>query len=281
MGSNTVHRLAAFTHSPNGGNPAGVWIGSALPEPAIMQRIAAEEGFSETAFLAPETGFDRTIRYYSPQREIPFCGHATIAAGVLLGRSQGQGTYQLSTSVGIVPVTVGDRAGQYHASLTSVEPQQKPVPPELLTAILAAIGWELEDLDPQLSPMLAYAGSWHLILGVKELAQLNALNYEFETLQQLMLNAELITLQLIWQESETIFHSRNPFPIGGVVEDPATGSAAAAFGGYLRDVQQISVPKTILIRQGEAMGRPSQIQVEIPAIGGIVVTGQAVWLGEQ
>ncbi len=56
----------------------------------------------------------------------------------------------------------------------------------------------------------------------------------------------------------------------------ATGAAAAALGGYLRDARLVTVPTTILIRQGEAMGRPSRLTVEIPAAGGIVVTGTAV-----
>jgi PhzF family phenazine biosynthesis protein len=91
-----------------------------------------------------------------------------------------------------------------------------------------------------------------------------------------MLGEGLTTLQLVWRESPTVFHSRNPFPVGGVVEDPATGAAAAALGGYLRDTRLVTVPTTILIRQGEAMGRPSRLTVEIPAEGGIVVTGTAV-----
>ncbi|HET9465146.1 MAG TPA: PhzF family phenazine biosynthesis protein, partial [Gemmatimonadales bacterium] len=80
----------------------------------------------------------------------------------------------------------------------------------------------------------------------------------------------------IWRESVDVFHSRNPFPVGGVVEDPATGAAAAALGGYLRDTGLVKPPTTITIRQGEAMGRPSRLIVEIPGSGGILVTGTAV-----
>ena len=73
--------------TPSGGNPAGVWIGEALPADDEMQRIAAEVGYSETAFLAPDgsgaTGRFR-VRYFSPLAEVPFCGHATIASGVAL-----------------------------------------------------------------------------------------------------------------------------------------------------------------------------------------------------
>ena len=91
-----------------------------------------------------------------------------------------------------------------------------------------------------------------------------------------MLREELTTLQLVWRASENVFHARNPFPVGGVVEDPATGAAAAALGGYLREAELIAVPATIFIHQGEAMGRPSRLTVEIPVKGGIVVKGTAV-----
>lgn len=276
MASGTLHRLSAFTTDPNGGNPAGVWIGDTLPEPDTMQSIAAEVGFSETAFIAPAVGLDRTIRYYSPQAEVSFCGHATIATGVVLGENDGEGTYQLSTSVGVVPVTVHKRDGSYEASLTSVEPQDMPAPSAIVNEALSALGWTQDDLDYSVLPAKAYAGAWHLILAVTEADCLAKVNYDFEALKTLMLQENLTTLQLIWRESPTVFHARNPFPVGGIVEDPATGAAAAALGGYLRSAKLVAAPTTILIRQGEAMGRPSQLVVQIPSEGGIVVTGRAV-----
>jgi PhzF family phenazine biosynthesis protein len=271
-----IYRLAAFTTDPNGGNPAGVWIGETLPDAETMQRIAAEVGFSETAFVMPSTGIDRTIRYYSPAGEVTFCGHATIATGVALGKNEGEGTYQLSTSVGIVPVTVSQQDGNYCAALTSVTPDSTPAPAELVTAALAALGWQAEELDRSICPARAYAGSWHLVLAVNDLHRLNSLDYDFERLKKLMLQDGLTTLQLIWRESANIFHARNPFPVGGVIEDPATGSAAAALGGYLRSSGLIIPPASILIRQGEAMNRPSKILVDIPIEGGIIVTGNAI-----
>ena len=83
----TLLRLAAFTADPAGGNPAGVWIGDELPPADEMQRIAAEVGYSETAFLAPDGSGQPgrwRVRYFSPLAEVPFCGHATIASGVAL-----------------------------------------------------------------------------------------------------------------------------------------------------------------------------------------------------
>jgi PhzF family phenazine biosynthesis protein len=83
----TLYRLAAFAETPTGDNPAGVWIGGSIPDEQTMQRIAAQVGYSETAFLAPTKGDTRTVRYFSPEIEVQFCGHATIAAGVVLGMS--------------------------------------------------------------------------------------------------------------------------------------------------------------------------------------------------
>lgn len=71
-------------------------------------------------------------------------------------------------------------------------------------------------------------------------------------------------MQLIWREMPTLFHARNPFPVGGVVEDPATGAAAAALGGYLRDAGILAAPASFFTRQGEAMGRPSRLMVNVP-----------------
>ena len=276
MTAGTLSRLSAFSNHPEGGNPAGVWIGDTLPQPEVMQQIAADVGFSETAFIAPATGKDRTVRYFSPEAEVTFCGHATIAAGVVLGETEGDGTYQLATAVGEVPVDVRMRGAIREASLTSVAPRHTGASDALLSEALSVLGWKPSYLDRAIPPAKAYAGAWHLVLAVADAEHLATLNYDFDRLKSLMLGEGLTTLQLIWRESPDVFHSRNPFPVGGVVEDPATGAAAAALGGYLRDAQLVSVPTTLLIRQGEAMGRPSRLTVESPAEGGIVVTGTAV-----
>lgn len=273
-----LYRLAAFSTSQAGGNPAGVWLGEALPDAAAMQRIATEVGYSETAFVAPLDGTERHIRYYSPLREISFCGHATIAAGVVLGQTAGAGRYRLQTAVGEVLVEVFRDGEQWLAALTSVEPEQRAVPPGWLERVLEALDWRPEELDPALPPMLAYAGAWHLVLAAGSAARLARLDYDVERLKALMEDAGLVTLQLVYREDELVFQARNPFPVGGVVEDPATGAAAAALGGYLRAAGLMPVPGELLIRQGEAMGRPSELRVRVPAAGGIRVSGAAVAL---
>jgi PhzF family phenazine biosynthesis protein len=271
-----VLRLAAFAQEPGGGNPAGVVLGTALPSPAEMQRVAAEVGDSETAFLADQGGGAYLVRYFSPQREVPFCGHATIAAGVALGVSV-EG-YRFETLAGAVAVRVRLVEGRPRATLTSVEPRIEPLSASVAAALLDAFGWSAAELDPALPLMLAYAGAWHPIVAVRSRPLLAALRYDFERLRALMLEHTLTTVQVVYRQDPSTFWARNPFPVGGVVEDPATGAAAAALGGYLRALRRIEAPADLTVLQGHDLGRPSVLSVHVPSSGGIEVSGTAVRL---
>ncbi|MCA1671527.1 MAG: PhzF family phenazine biosynthesis protein [Actinobacteria bacterium] len=275
-----VQRLAAFTTDPAGGNPAGVVISSQHPPAGEMQRIAAEVGYSETAFLAPIPGSARSyrVRYFSPLMEVPFCGHATIAAGVALAKLDGPGALQLLTSAGPVPVDARyDDSGELVATLTSPPPSIEPVDDQLLGEVLAALDWSPSDLDPRLPPARASAGAAHLVLAAHHRGRLAELHYDFDHLRRIMLAVELVTLHLVWQEDVLRYHARDPFPVGGVVEDPATGAAAAAFGAYLRHLGIGTPPCRITITQGEDMGRPSTLLVDLrPGQLSVDVSGNAV-----
>jgi len=276
----TLYRYTAFSTVPTGGNPAGIWIGDAPPPDAEMQRIATELAYPETIFVSPAAGFARQVRYFSPVKEVDFCGHATIATGVLFGQQQGAGEYRFTTNVGVVPVSVRERQGRWEAALTSVMPRHEEASAQLLRDALAALEWREDELDPAIPPARIYAGNWHLLIAARTAERLAELDYDYDRLKELMLADGIVTLQLVWREKPGLYHARDPFPVGGVVEDPATGSGAAALGGYLRDAGLLQAPTQIVIRQGEAMGRPSRLEVQIPAAGGIVVSGNAVPMEE-
>jgi PhzF family phenazine biosynthesis protein len=124
---------------------------------------------------------------------------------------------------------------------------------------------------------LAYAGASHLILAAGTCGRLRELDDDFERLRSIMLAADPTTVQLTWREASDRFRARNSFPAGNVVEDPATGAAAAARGAYLRWRGEVRPPARFTISQGVEMGRPRLIEVEIPeASGGIRVSGTAV-----
>lgn len=267
-----VLRLAAFTDDPAGGNPAGVVLdASSLPD-AEMQRIAADVGYSETAFLVDPDPAHLRVRYFSPVAEVPFCGHATIATAVALG----EGRHALATNAGEVVVRVEDGT----ATLTSVTPAVEDVTADVVADVLGALGWAEGRLDPALPPRVAFAGARHLVLGLAERATLAALDYDFDRLRERMSAEDWTTVALVHRRDATTFDARNAFAVGGVVEDPATGAAAAAFGAYLRALGLVDPPVEVMIHQGADMGRPSLLAVGIDADprAGIRVSGTAVTL---
>src|SRR3954452_10400930 len=274
-----VLRYAAFTDTPAGGKPAGVVLDARDMADARMLELAAEIGYSETAFVTPRAGGrEYDVRYFSAEAEVPFCGHATIATAVALAERNGTGDIVFHIAAGAVPIRTGrDEAGAIVASLTSVAPEIFEVERADLEAALGLLGWSSAEIDAALPPRIAYAGARHLILAAGSRQRLAELDYDYDGLKALMLDRDLTTVDLVWREREDTFHARDPFPVGGVVEDPATGAAAAAFGAYLRELGLVAAPATITIHQGEDMGRPSRLIVDIPADRAeIAVTGRAV-----
>ncbi|MDE5444096.1 PhzF family phenazine biosynthesis isomerase [Bradyrhizobium sp. CSA207] len=270
-----VLRIAAFSDGNKGGNPAGVWIGDALPDASQMQAIAAEVGFSETAFAAPQGGAWR-VRYFSPLMEVPFCGHATIALGAALAHRHGDRTFELHLNDAIISVSGRRDANTIAAALQSPPTRSAPVDPTLRDGLLDLFGYTIDDLDPKIPPARIHGGADHVVLALKSRQALARMTYDFERGRALMEKAGLVTVALVTMETPQLFHVRNAFAAGGVVEDPATGAAAAAFAGYLRD---IGWPHggAIDIVQGEDMGMRSLIRAEIGETAGssIRVSGTA------
>lgn len=270
-----VLRIAAFCDGDGGGNPAGVAIGQQLPSDAEMRRVAAEVGFSETAFAAP-AGRGWRVRYFSPESEVPFCGHATIALGAALALEHGDGVFALALNNADITVEGRRDGGVIAAALQSPPTRSRAAPPQLLSAALELFGYKQDELDARLPPALAHAGADYLILGLSTRAALAAMSYDLNAGRSLMNREGLVTILLGYAETPRLFHTRNAFASGGVYEDPATGAATAALAGYLRD---IAWPHggAIDIVQGEDMGMRSRLRAEIPPTAGssIRVSGAA------
>ncbi|MBB2943816.1 PhzF family phenazine biosynthesis protein [Actinoplanes lutulentus] len=262
-----IARYVAFSSDPSGGNPAGVVLDAAGLDDDQMQKIAAEVGYSETAFVTGPAGAGLRVRYFSPLAEVPFCGHATVATAVALG----PGSHLFVTNAGEVPVVVSTDGV---ATLTSVDPHVTDLAADDLAALLGALRWDAADLDEQLPARVAYAGAYHPILAVTSRKRLAELDYDVPALKALMTSRGWTTIQLVHRTAEDAFDVRNPFPIGGVYEDPATGAAAAAFGGYLRALGLVGADATVHLRQGDDMGRPSRLTVRLtPDVTGVRVSG--------
>ena len=270
-----ILRIAAFSDGEGGGNPAGVVVGDALPADAEMRRIAAEVGYSETAFAAPSDGGWR-VRYFSPESEVPFCGHATIALGAALALKFGDGVFGLTLNHARITVE-GRREGTgVAAALQSPPTRSAPADPRLVADALSLFGYRAMDLEPRLPPAIAHGGADHLVLALNSRDRLQAMSYDLAAGRALMNAAGLVTIIVAFAETPRLFHTRNPFASGGVYEDPATGAATAAFAGYLRD---LGWPHggAIDIVQGEDMGMRSRLHAEISPVAGssIRVSGTA------
>ena len=264
-----VQRISAFSDGEQGGNPAGVVICGVLPDAAEMQAVAAEVGYSETAFAAPIEGGWR-VRYFAPEREVPFCGHATIALGAALALEQGDGVFALSLNQAQITVEGRRNGATIAAALQSPPTRSAPAPADLVADALALFAYLRDDLDPAIPPAIAEAGARHLVLALRSRALLRAMTYDLSAGRRLMIGADVVTIILVYAETPRRFHTRNPFASGGVYEDPATGAATAAFAGYLRDLHWPH-GGAIDIVQGEDMGMRSRLRAEIPPARGATI----------
>lgn len=270
-----VLRIAAFSDGDIGGNPAGVVVTDDFPSDLEMQRLAAEIGFSETVFTTRSGGGWR-VRYFSPESEVPFCGHATIALGAALALTHGDGVFALSLNQAEITVEGRSNGGVIEAALQSPPTCSKPAPARLASEVLGLFGYTQDDLDPSIPPALANGGADHLVLGLKTRSALASMKYDFDAGRTLMNREGLVTILLAFAETPQLFHTRNAFASGGVYEDPATGAATAALAGYLRDIEWPH-RGVIDIVQGEDMGVRSRLRAEISPTPGssIRVSGTA------
>jgi len=276
-----ILELVAFAAEPGGGNPAGVVLDATRLSAADMQAIAAELGHPETAFVGDREGHRVAVRYFSPDDEVPFCGHATIATAVALAEADRPGAFVFDTAAGPVEVIAErDGEGRITAGFTSVEPHVIDLENDVATRLLGLLGLTRDDLDERMPLAQAFAGNLHPVVAVAARETFDAFSFDPPVLRALLDERG-------WTGTVTVVHvdgpiadgavveARNLFPVGDIVEDPATGSAAAALGTYLRDRVGVPAPFGFTVRQGRHVGRPSVLRVEVPASGGIVVRGTA------
>jgi len=275
-----ILKLAAFSHNRQGGNPAGLAFYAAMPSEEEMLKIAKEVGYSETAFLVKQDDGWR-VRYFAPEMEVPFCGHATIALGAALGERFGEGEYKLVLNDSQITVRAEKTDKGFIATLQSPATHSEDAPKEYVGKVLTSFSLTNDDLNADFPVRFANAGAKHLILVLKDGQTLADMKYPFDKVKALMAEQELVTISLLWNESDSVFHSGNPFASGGVYEDPATGAAAAALAGYLRDIGWTG-KNEFTILQGEDMGVPSRLLVKYgPQVGeSVSVSGETRHINE-
>ena len=277
-----VLRYSAFAATTDGGNPAGVVLDASKLGEAEMHRIAAEVGYSETAFVVGRDGEDGSgdapryrVRYWSPAAEVPFCGHATVATAVALAEREGPGEMVFDTNVGeVVLRATREAAGAVAVSFTSVQPQRRQLDTQIAERLLSLLGLGFGDIDPRFPVEESFAGNWHPIVVLADRDLFHQFRFSPVDVAELMRERGWLgTVTVLHADGPAQFEARNLFPVGRITEDPATGSAAASTGAYLREHGFSG--QTIRILQGRHVGRPSELVVTIPSVGGIEVSGGA------
>jgi len=259
-----VERIAAFSYKNSGGNPAGVHFSDEMLSEKEMLQIAKDVNYSETAFLV-KVGDSFRIRYFSPETEIAFCGHATIASGSFIGEKFGLGSYELILNDGSIQIEVSQNEGENYTSISSLKTHSKDVNEEYINKIITEFSFNKEDLNEKFPIRISFSGNNHLIIFLKDKKKMQEMQYNFDAIKVLMEKENIVTISILYEENENLYHSRNAFAYGGVIEDPATGSAAIALGEYLRDTG-FKKSGDIEILQGFDMKQPSQLFVSFSEV---------------
>jgi trans-2,3-dihydro-3-hydroxyanthranilate isomerase len=264
--------LDVFTDRPFAGNPLAVVADGDGLSAAQMQALARELGISETVFAVEDC---RRIRIFTPTRELPLAGHPTVGATVelaRLGRIPAEGEWVFKTGAGDTPVSISDGVG----TMTQAEPELGLE--HDIVAVAAALRISEDELvsPPQ---MCTTTGVRQLFAEVRDRDALAALAPDSHLVAGLE-NADMLAA---WCEVGGGEVAQRGFaPQLGIVEDPATGSAAGALGA-LR-VFRGAEPGRLVVRQGDEIGRPSEMVVDVDGEVGnpteVRVGGRAVLLFE-
>lgn len=274
-----IFTATAFTDRDRGGNRAGVVLPGHGFDRAGMQRLAAELGHSETVFLSPSARTDFRLEYFTPTEEVPLCGHATIAAFVVLG-ALGQldrPDYTIETGAGTF------RVGYEEGGRVFMEqglPEFGPIlPPGMLESSLPG-----GSFSPRHPIQIVSTGLRDILAPMESPRALTALIPDFPAMTELSREQGVVGVHAfaLSEEPGITALCRNFAPLYGIDEESATGTSNCALACYLfrRGIR----PTEYVFRQGEGMGNPSVIRVRLTAEGehitGVMVGGEGCVLSK-
>ncbi|MFN0156793.1 MAG: PhzF family phenazine biosynthesis protein [Bacteroidota bacterium] len=272
-----VKYVDAFTETPLTGNPAGVVPHAEGLTDKQMHLIAREVSASETAFILPSTtaSADLRIRWFTPQTEVPLCGHATIAAFHVLAEEglygmKEPGTYEfkLETQSGILPVTVVKQLRGIDVLFGLNVPEFERAGQSKLD-VMRILNITLDEFENRL-PILR---SDYLFVPIRRLHTIFSLKPNFFAMSRFLDNRRLqgmcvFTTETIDQHSS--IHSRFFAPTIGITEDPVTGAANGPLGVYLYQHDEVKATGdsvTITGEQGDVIGRKGRVTIRMGVRG--------------
>jgi PhzF family phenazine biosynthesis protein len=283
-----LFHVDAFTRERFCGNPAVVVLDADELSEEQMQTIA-EEINAETAFVlaAQNSDHDMQVRFFTPQREAHFVGHATVAAQYVRAKKDGapKGTLRQLTGAGIIEVDVFQADGDFRVALRQSPPSLGPIIPDHhRTQVLNALGISSTTLHKDCPLQIMVKGSPRLLVGLQSTEMLGSIKPDMAELTRLTphVGADGYFVFAL-DETETSTHSRMFCPALGIPEDPVSGNAHGMLGVYLV-TNGILKPKDNKIRfrghQGQFVKRPGIVDVQVDCIGKVAesvrIEGDAV-----
>jgi len=285
-----------FTDRMFGGNPLAVFPDATqLPE-RVFQNIANELNLSETTFVLPprDAANDFQVRIFTPQFEMPMAGHPTLGTAFVLARegripaTEGEATVVFEEGVGPIRVTIRFKDGA--PEFVTMDQPKPEFGPELEDRAACAEMLTLEegDLLPGAPCRMVSCGVPYLIVPLRDLAAVRRLRVNLQAMERVQKTAGVRATFVFTPETEQAgshVHGRMFAPEIGVMEDPATGSAAGPLGCYLlrSGLAEAGAETAIVCEQGFEMGRPSILHITIGQSGGeiseVKVGGAAVAMG--
>jgi len=275
-----VRLVDAFAEEPMAGNPAGVVTDAGDLTDDQMAAIAGELGASETAFVRPSESADYRLRYFSPEREVDLCGHATVAALDVLHETGklAVGEHAVETNVGVLDVEIGEEGTVW---LTQSPPEIREVDLsfERLADALGVDVAALSEVGEELPVARASTGFPFLVVPVGYFEQLSAVEPDRGAIEALCeeVDAEgLYAFTFDTLESAATAHGRAFAPLAGIPEDPVTGTGCGAVAAYLRFQGALDAEDPLVFEQGHFLDRPGRVLVRTdgaaPTVGGRAAT---------
>ncbi|WP_319582799.1 PhzF family phenazine biosynthesis isomerase [uncultured Pseudodesulfovibrio sp.] len=270
----TVFLADAFTTVPGKGNRAGVVLDASGLSDAAMQAVAALVGVSETAFLSPAPSgadYDLVQRYFTPEVEVPTCGHATIGSHFVRARALGMtnGRVRIKTGAGVLPIDIETVEGALKVTMTQgAVAFTPPYDAPMVEAILAALGLGPDDLADGLPVQEVSTGHSKVMVPIRSVAVLDGLAPDMAALRALSreIGCNGYFVFVLDGEGDACLTSGRMFaPAVGIDEDPVTGNGNGPCGAYLSRYGILPGRPVFsyLGRQGVAMGREGTIEVTV------------------
>lgn len=286
-----IYQVDSFTSEKFKGNPAGVVLNADELSEQEMMQIARELNNSETVFILSPDGDDHDVRlrYFTPNAEVPVCGHATIAAHYIraLELRLDSLTVIHKIKIGVLPVEIIKDVNDYSIVMTQGSIEFHPaLAMQEREQILMALGINEDELDQRCPIQIVSTGHSKVIIGIKTRNKLNSLVPNMLALTQMskVINCNgYFVFTMDSEESEILTHGRMFAPAIGVNEDPVTGNANGPLGAYLVKhglVEHNGSIYSFKAEQGYAIGRSGIVEVTVKLNNGkpeqVKIAGKAV-----